>query len=168
MIRKFIKEGPDKKGRLFIIEVDEDKSNSTRNVIRFICEVQNQETIRETHKVADLILESLNKKEVTKYLTTHKFEPKFKNGQSVIVNNQFVAVVFSAYNMFTNERGIIYQVIADSSELVHRIRNKRSQDYEIEEDKLTFEEDYESLLNETEQVCKIEVGEDELQLFKTH
>lgn len=57
---KFVKEGPDKKGRTFIIEVKEDKATMTRYVQRFICEVGNQETEEQTQEVADLLVKKLN------------------------------------------------------------------------------------------------------------
>lgn len=56
----YIKEGPDKKGRTHIIEgVPGDKN--VFSVTRFICEVQPQETEKETQEVADLLVEKLNK-----------------------------------------------------------------------------------------------------------
>lgn len=58
---KFVKE-TDNKGRTFIIQ-GEVKSKNTFAITRFICQVQEQETEDETQKVADLILNALNKKQ---------------------------------------------------------------------------------------------------------
>jgi len=59
-MRKFVKEGPDKKGKTYIIE-GEEKTPGVFSVKRFICEVQKQETEKETAEVADLLLLKLNK-----------------------------------------------------------------------------------------------------------
>ena len=56
---KFIKEGPDKKGRTHIIE-GEVQGKNVFSIKRFICEVQQQETEAETQEVADLLLKKLN------------------------------------------------------------------------------------------------------------
>jgi len=56
----FIKEGPDEKGRTYIIE-GEKQPKQVFSINRFICEVQRQETEEETQAVADLLLEKLNK-----------------------------------------------------------------------------------------------------------
>ncbi len=165
MIRKFVKEGPDKNGKTHIIEVDEVKESSTRNVIRFICEVQNQETEAETEMVTELLLDNLNTDLALKQSRLGNFESKFKNGTPVIVNNQFMAIVFSSYNMFKDKRNVIYKVIADANEIAHRVRNKNYQDFEVETDKHLYNEDYECLLFETDQVCLLEVGEDELRAY---
>ena len=55
----FIKEGPDKRGRTHIIE-GVDKGNNILSIKRFICEVQKQETEKETQEVADLLVKKLN------------------------------------------------------------------------------------------------------------
>lgn len=60
MTTKFIKDGPDKKGRTHIIE-GEEKPGKVFSIKRFICEVQQQETEKETQEVADMLLEKLNK-----------------------------------------------------------------------------------------------------------
>ncbi len=57
---KFIKEGPDKRGRTHIIE-GEVKPGNVFSINRFICEVQNQQTEKETQQVADMIVNALNK-----------------------------------------------------------------------------------------------------------
>lgn len=58
----FVKEGPDKRGRTYIIEGEELQNGSHLqfNIKRFICEVQKQESEEETQKLADFILEKLN------------------------------------------------------------------------------------------------------------
>lgn len=56
----FVKEGPDKKGRTFIIE-GWIKPHNVFSIKRFVCEVQRQENEAETQKVADLLVEKLNK-----------------------------------------------------------------------------------------------------------
>ncbi len=56
---KFVKEGPDRKGRTYIIE-GEEKSNNVFSVKRFICEVQQQNSEAETQEIADLLLSKLN------------------------------------------------------------------------------------------------------------
>jgi len=56
----FIKEGPDNKGRTYIIE-GEKKPKKVFSIKRFICEVQRQETEEETQQVADLLVEKLNR-----------------------------------------------------------------------------------------------------------
>lgn len=56
---KFIKEGPDKKGKTYIIEGIE-KDGHAFSVRRLICEVQQQETEDKTQEVADLLLKKLN------------------------------------------------------------------------------------------------------------
>ena len=60
MERKYIIEGPDKKGKTYIIEVDEDKDTMTRNIVRFMCEVCPQATPGETRLLAYEILGKLN------------------------------------------------------------------------------------------------------------
>ena len=167
MIRKFIKikSSPDKKGKTHIVEVDEDKSTNIRNVVRFICEVQNQKTEEETQMIADLILDNLNTNVAVKQSRLGKYDAKFENGTTVIVNNQFMAVVFSSYNMFRDKREIIYKVVADATEIAHRVRKKNFQDFEVESDKQLYNEDLESLLYETDQVCLLEVGEEELRIY---
>lgn len=55
----FVKEGPDKRGRTYIIE-GWDKGNNVLSVKRFICEVQRQESEEETQCVADLLVKKLN------------------------------------------------------------------------------------------------------------
>lgn len=57
---KFVKEGPDKKGKTYIIE-GEEKGGHVFSIKRFICEVQKQETEKETQEVADLLILKLNK-----------------------------------------------------------------------------------------------------------
>lgn len=57
----FIKEGPDKRGRTYIIE-GEEKAGQVCSIKRFICEIVLQETEKETQEVADMILEKLNTK----------------------------------------------------------------------------------------------------------
>ncbi len=54
----YIIEGPDKKGRTYIIE-GEKKPNMVFSVNRFMCEVQKQETEKETREVAEMILQAL-------------------------------------------------------------------------------------------------------------
>jgi len=76
-----------------------------------------------------------------------------------------MAVVFSSYNMFTNERNVIYKVIADASEIAHRVRTKNLQDFEIETDKHLYAEDLDSLLFHTDQACILEVSENELRPY---
>ena len=61
METSFIKEGPDNKGRTYIIE-GEKKPGKVFSVHRFICEVQRQETDEETQEVADLLVKKLNAK----------------------------------------------------------------------------------------------------------
>lgn len=61
----FIKEGPDKRGRTYIIE-GEDKGNNIFSVKRFICEIQKQETEEETQAVADMVLLALKNLAATK------------------------------------------------------------------------------------------------------
>ena len=164
-VTKFVKEGPDEKGRTHIIQVDEDKANNVRNVIKFICEVQSQQTEEETQMTADLIVDNLNTDLAIKQSRLGKHESKFENGTPVIVNNQFMAIVFSSYNMFDDERYIIYKVIADANEIAHRVRNKNYQDFEVETDKELYDDDYNSLLFETDQVCILEVPENELRRY---
>ena len=165
IVTKFIKEGPDKKGLTHIILVDEDQEAKTRTVKKFICEVQKQETEEETQMVADLLLDNLNTDLAIKQSKLGPHEAKYANGTPVIVNNQFMAIVFSSYNMFTNKRNVIYKVIADAYEIIHRVRNKNYQDFEVETDKRLYDEDYNSLLYETDQVCLIECSEDELRAY---
>ena len=164
-ITKFIKEGPDKKGRTHIILVDEDQEAKTRSIQKFICEVQKQKTEEETQMVADLLLDNLNTELAMKQSKLGIHEAKFTNGTPVVVNNQFMAIVFSSYNMFTNKRGLIYKVITDANEIIHRVRNKNYQDFEIETDKKLYDEDYDNLLYQTEQICLIECSEDELRAY---
>lgn len=57
----FIKEGPDERGRIYIIE-GEKQPNSIFSVKRFVCEVQQQQNETETQKVADLLVKQLNRK----------------------------------------------------------------------------------------------------------
>ena len=59
-MKKFIKEGPDKKGRTYIIE-GEEKPGKVFSIKRFICEVQMQETEKETQEIADMLLSALAK-----------------------------------------------------------------------------------------------------------
>lgn len=59
MKTKFIKEGPDDRGKTYIIE-GEPQPKDVFNIKRFICEVQKQETEAETQEVADLLVEALN------------------------------------------------------------------------------------------------------------
>lgn len=59
---EFIKEGPDDKGRTYIIE-GEKKPKQVFSVNRFICQVQQQETEEETQEVADMLVKALNRKE---------------------------------------------------------------------------------------------------------
>lgn len=54
----FIKEGPDDRGRIFIIE-GEIQPKKVFSIKRFICEVQQQETPEETQALADMLLEKL-------------------------------------------------------------------------------------------------------------
>lgn len=54
----FIKEGPDSKGRTYIIE-GEEKTRKVLSVKRFICEIVHQENEQETQEVADLVLNAL-------------------------------------------------------------------------------------------------------------
>lgn len=56
---EFIKEGPDNKGRTYIIE-GEKQPKKAFSIKRFICEVQRQETEEETQEVADLLVAKLN------------------------------------------------------------------------------------------------------------
>ena len=58
-MKKFVKEGPDDKGRTYIIEGKE-KPGKVFSIERFVCEVVNQETEEETQELADFILEKLN------------------------------------------------------------------------------------------------------------
>lgn len=162
MTRKFITEGPDKRGRIFIIEVDEDKSTSTRNVIRFVCEVSKQDNDEQTKMVTDLILDNLNSKNALAQAKISVQEAKFKNGEVVVVNNQFMAIVFSSFNLFTNKRSLHYRIIVDPIEITHRLRTKNVQDFEKESDAHLYKEDLERLLNDTDQVCLIECSENEL------
>ena len=164
MVTKFVKV-TDKKGDIFILQVKEDKETTTRHIEKFICQVQKQETEEETAMVADLLLDNLNTELAIKQSRLGKYEAKFKNGTPVIVANQFMGIVFSSYNMFNNKRCIIYKIIADALEIAHRVRNKNTQDFEVETDKHLYQEDYESLLYETDQVCLIEVGEQELRAY---
>lgn len=55
---RFIKEDSDKRGRIYIIEGE--ASGNIFSVKRFICEVQKQETDKETQEVADLLVKKLN------------------------------------------------------------------------------------------------------------
>lgn len=57
----FVKEGPDKKGRTYIIEGT--KNGNIFLIKRFICQVQNQKTKDRTQEVADLLLNKLNRKQ---------------------------------------------------------------------------------------------------------
>ena len=57
-IRKYV-QMEDRKG-ISIFEVDEDKKEMTRNVVRFICDVGAQLTDKETQELADLIVDKLN------------------------------------------------------------------------------------------------------------
>lgn len=61
MATTFIKEGPDRKGKTYIIE-GEKKIGHIFSIKRFICEVQKQETEEETQAVADLLIQKLNTK----------------------------------------------------------------------------------------------------------
>jgi len=54
----FIKDGPDRKGVISIIE-GEKKPNRVFSVKRFICDVIPQQTPEETEEVADLVLAAL-------------------------------------------------------------------------------------------------------------
>ena len=56
---KFVKE-TDNKGRTYIIEGDE-KPKKVFLIKRFICEVQRQETEKETQEIADMLLSALAK-----------------------------------------------------------------------------------------------------------
>lgn len=56
----FIAEGPDKRGRTYIIE-GEDKGDQVLSIKRFICQVQDQGSEQKTKEVADLLIEKLNK-----------------------------------------------------------------------------------------------------------
>lgn len=58
MKTKFVKE-TDKRGRTFIIEGNV-KPGNVFSVKRFICEVQTQETDKDTQEVADLLIKALN------------------------------------------------------------------------------------------------------------
>ena len=58
---KFVKEGPDDRGRIYIIEGIE-KSGNTFAIERFICQVEPQETEEETEAVVNLLLDKLNEK----------------------------------------------------------------------------------------------------------
>ncbi|GEM_PF-871890 len=60
---EFVKEGPDKRGKTHIIE-GEKGPGKVFKISRFICEVCEQETPAATQKVADMLLEKLNGKEV--------------------------------------------------------------------------------------------------------
>lgn len=57
-MKKYVKE-TDNKGRTYIIE-GEEKPGKVFSISRFICEVQKQETDKETQEVADLLLKKLN------------------------------------------------------------------------------------------------------------
>lgn len=57
---KFIKE-TDNKGKTYIIEGEEKENGKVFSIKRFICEVQKQETEKETQEVADLLLTKLRK-----------------------------------------------------------------------------------------------------------
>lgn len=55
----FVKEGSGKKGLIDIIE-GYDKGGQVLSIKRFICQVQRQETEKETNQVADLLVNALN------------------------------------------------------------------------------------------------------------
>ncbi len=54
----YIIEGPDKKGRTYIIE-GEKRPNMIFSINRFMCEVQKQQTEKDTRLVAEIILQAL-------------------------------------------------------------------------------------------------------------
>jgi hypothetical protein len=56
---QFVSEGPDRKGRTYIIEGTE-KPGKIFSIKRFICQVQNQQTEEETQAVAKLLTDKLN------------------------------------------------------------------------------------------------------------
>ncbi len=58
---QFIKEGPDKRGTISIIEGTV-KPGNVFSVKRFICDVCPQQTEKETEAIADLLLKKLNAK----------------------------------------------------------------------------------------------------------
>lgn len=58
-MKKFVKEGPDSKGRTYIIEGKE-KPGKVFSIDRFICEIVEQETEEKTQELADFLLEKLN------------------------------------------------------------------------------------------------------------
>lgn len=55
----FIIDGPDKRGRVHIIEGEKRHATSEFNVKRFVCEVQTQETEKETQALAEQIVRAL-------------------------------------------------------------------------------------------------------------
>ncbi len=58
----FIKEGPDKRGLINIIEgIASEPPINVFTVTRFICEVADQDTVQETVELADFIIEKLSK-----------------------------------------------------------------------------------------------------------
>ena len=59
MKTKFVKE-TDRRGKTYIIE-GTTQSNNVFSIKRFVCEVQEQETEQETQKLADMLLDKLNK-----------------------------------------------------------------------------------------------------------
>lgn len=56
---KFVKEGPDDRGRIYIIEGTL-KPGNTIAIKRFICQVEPQETQAETEEIVNLLLTKLN------------------------------------------------------------------------------------------------------------